>query len=713
MTEPLPEVPSRYRVAQVVGAGELGSVLRVHDEVLGLDVAMKVLAAEAQDTPGAAERFRREARLTASLRHPAIVPVHDLGTLADGRPWFTMELLEGHQSLAEAMHASRGAVSPVRTWVQILHDVAEAVGFAHSRGVAHSQISADVIVIGPFGEARLVHWAAAWDPSVDGADGAGGTLAARCRGDVRALGACLRQIIDASGSDPDPDLSALADEAAASEMGRGLADGHAFARRLAGWLDYQRQRDRAVAPYQRAQAIAADVTAARFRLSRLRDELAEAQERTPTWAGVEGRRQIWACEEAVAAAEVELHRLELAQVQYLRASLSSGVTLPEVRRGLAGVYRSRGERAEREGDEWGLSTALAQLATVDDGTHAAWREGRAWLSLESEPSGVEVRARRIEPGAWAHELVGTEKPLGTTPLRRVELSAGSWQLSLRVPGGYPVLLPIFLERLDHLELIRPGASVQHPVWLPPAGAIGPHERYVPAGWFRAGGRLGTDPWPPTQLWVDAFVMRAQVITAQEWCTFLDDLEYRGETIDPVAAADELVRWTEAGFAPVGHPDRPACGFTANWAARYAEWRAARDGLPWRLPHEAEWEKAARAADGRSYPWGDRWDPVLAANLGSGADWADPVGGFPRDRSFYGVEGLAGHVHEYCANVWERDPPDPTKPVRIEPYDPQAPVLAARGGDVLLGPPNISAATRWATRPERVFKMAIRLVRSVP
>ncbi len=92
------------------------------------------------------------------------------------------------------------------------------------------------------------------------------------------------------------------------------------------------------------------------------------------------------------------------------------------------------------------------------------------------------------------------------------------------------------------------------------------------------------------------------------------------------------------------------GITFSDAVAYAEWRARRDKLPWRLPRPDEWQLAAQGGDGRAYPWGDR--PDLGAcwsyqtNRGKKLNGEARVGQFPLDRSEQGVFDLAGSLSEF-------------------------------------------------------------------
>jgi formylglycine-generating enzyme required for sulfatase activity len=120
--------------------------------------------------------------------------------------------------------------------------------------------------------------------------------------------------------------------------------------------------------------------------------------------------------------------------------------------------------------------------------------------------------------------------------------------------------------------------------------------------------------------------------------------------------DEYRRFIEASRrdAPVAypsHPDagrHPVTGVTWYAAVAFCDWLAEYDGLPWRLPVEAEWERAARGEDGRTYPWGDTFDPVRCATWEGGGAPISPVDAHPHGASPYGVMDLAGNVWEWTA-----------------------------------------------------------------
>ena len=111
---------------------------------------------------------------------------------------------------------------------------------------------------------------------------------------------------------------------------------------------------------------------------------------------------------------------------------------------------------------------------------------------------------------------------------------------------------------------------------------------------------------------------------------------------------------------LSRPDHPIVDVAWHDAMEYAAWLASCTGEPWRLPSEAEWEKAARGPDGRIYPWGDEWDPTRAKVAGNGEERGVlAVGRHPGGVGPYGAEDMAGNVWEWCSSLRYPYPYDPT------------------------------------------------------
>jgi tetratricopeptide (TPR) repeat protein/tRNA A-37 threonylcarbamoyl transferase component Bud32 len=151
---PLPEAPviAGYRITEEIARGGMGCVYGGHDLMLDREVAIKTLL------PGAnAERFVTEAKITARLPHPNIPPVHALGTLPNGTPWLAMKRIHG-QTLAALLKARPWPSGDLSRFVQIFEQIAQAVGFAHRRGVIHRDLKPLNVMVGEFGEVQVMDW---------------------------------------------------------------------------------------------------------------------------------------------------------------------------------------------------------------------------------------------------------------------------------------------------------------------------------------------------------------------------------------------------------------------------------------------------------------------------------------------------------------------------------------------------------------------------
>jgi serine/threonine protein kinase len=144
---------TKYEVVERIGQGGMGTVYRARDRELGRDVALKVIRLP-EMSPDVAARMLREARTLAQLEHPGIVPVHDVGTLADGRAFYAMKLVRG--APLDALPAS-----PLADRLTIVERICEAVAFAHAHGVIHRDLKPQNVMVGPFGEVLVMDWGVA------------------------------------------------------------------------------------------------------------------------------------------------------------------------------------------------------------------------------------------------------------------------------------------------------------------------------------------------------------------------------------------------------------------------------------------------------------------------------------------------------------------------------------------------------------------------
>src|SRR6202789_836525 len=157
-----------YEVLELIGAGGMGEVYKARDQRLGRDVAVKVMPASFASDPERLRRFEQEARAVASLSHPNILAVHDIGQ-HEGRPFMVSELLDG-ESLREIL--TRGAL-PQRKAIDYAIQIAHGLAAAHGKDIAHRDLKPDNIFITREGRIQILDFGLAktvQKPTVRGHD---------------------------------------------------------------------------------------------------------------------------------------------------------------------------------------------------------------------------------------------------------------------------------------------------------------------------------------------------------------------------------------------------------------------------------------------------------------------------------------------------------------------------------------------------------------
>jgi serine/threonine protein kinase len=143
---------TRYRLLERIARGGMGVVYAAEDQMLARRVALKVLDVSIPDSDFG-HRLNREARVLARLEHPGIVPVHDVGTLADGRVFYAMKFVEGQRL---DLHIDSVPSLPDR--LRLFLRICDAVAFAHARGVLHRDLKPSNVMVGAFGEVLVMDW---------------------------------------------------------------------------------------------------------------------------------------------------------------------------------------------------------------------------------------------------------------------------------------------------------------------------------------------------------------------------------------------------------------------------------------------------------------------------------------------------------------------------------------------------------------------------
>ena len=124
---------------------------------LGRDLALKVLLDHHRDRADLVDRFVEEAQICGQLQHPGVVPVYELGTLADHRPFFAMKLVKG-RTLAALLAERSSPADDLPRFLSIFEAVCQTMAYAHARGVIHRDLKPSNVMVGSFGEVQVMDW---------------------------------------------------------------------------------------------------------------------------------------------------------------------------------------------------------------------------------------------------------------------------------------------------------------------------------------------------------------------------------------------------------------------------------------------------------------------------------------------------------------------------------------------------------------------------
>lgn len=401
--------------------------------------------------------------------------------------------------------------------------------------------------------------------------------------------------------------------------------------------------------------------AARNDMLRLDRRIGEMRARVRDWEPVDVKRAVWEMEDRRREAANRMIQAFGNSIRELTRALAYVPDLAAARSALARLYWSRYELAEREEDQRDQVYFLSLLREYDDGTYASRIQDSAPLSIYTRP-------RRMPVYLYGYgELDRTQVPrfaqsLGRAPVAEFFVKRGSYEIRARQPGFPTIILPIHIQRADPV-----GVTLTLPdrTWFRD-GFVFIHE-----GTSQIGGDVGAvDPFPAARLHVNSFFLQEFPVTFAEYAEFLDGLVSHGEGGAAEAAAREprlgtapsLVRRNTQGRHEVNldaleaqlkvrgstGDDLAVVGIRFDDARAYCRWRSQRDLVRYRLPTEVEWERAARGADGRIYPWGDHFDATFCKMVLSreASQTLEAVGTFTFDRSPFGVRDMAGGVRQF-------------------------------------------------------------------
>jgi formylglycine-generating enzyme required for sulfatase activity len=429
------------------------------------------------------------------------------------------------------------------------------------------------------------------------------------------------------------------------------------------------QLNAAAAAHDAARQIAARRDVARDRAFGLFD--------THRWAEGEAA---WSEVDALEAQEEREYRVASG---HLEGALLLDPTRAGLRDRFADLLLERLLRAERDHHRDLADELAGRLFAYDKDRHLAKLGTEARVELEVAPAGTRVSIEHA--GA-------PPRPLGQAPLSALPLPPGSMVLSFEAPGHVPARLPLLVSRGETLRLS---------VALPAAASAPRGMIYVPAGRFLFGSADSSDlrrgflnAAPLHEVSTGAYFIGRYEVTYAEWIEFLDDLppdergrrSPRADSPSTSLALAEIGpgRWrltmrptTRTYTAETGErlryegrtkrPEQdwmkfPVAAVSYEDALAFAVWLDRTGRVPGaRLCDEYEWERAARGADGRTFPTGDTLAPDDAnIDVTYGREplafGPDEVGSHPGSRSPVGAEDMAGNVLEWTRSVQTPDAP---------------------------------------------------------
>lgn len=161
VTDPLlPLCVDRYILIEELARGGMGVIYRGRESAFNRELAVKVLLPSHAHKAELIRRSWTEARVTALLEHPGVVPVHSVGHLPDGRPYFSMRLVQG-QTLADLIRHRADPADGLPRLLKVFEQVCQTIAYAHSRGVVHRDIKPANVIVAPFGVTKVIDWGVA------------------------------------------------------------------------------------------------------------------------------------------------------------------------------------------------------------------------------------------------------------------------------------------------------------------------------------------------------------------------------------------------------------------------------------------------------------------------------------------------------------------------------------------------------------------------
>jgi len=661
-------VLERYRLLRKLGAGGMGAVFEVEHIHLGTKHAAKALQINAGATlsddqqQAVEQRFLREAKICASVRHPNLVSVTDFGT-SGGVPYIVMDFIDGED--VQQIIDGHGAIDSVSA-LKITRDVAGAMGALHERGIIHRDLKpANIMVERESGRVLLTDLGIAKDTE------SGANLTQGILGTPAYM--APEQMTDTSKTTPESDIYSLGVVMFAMLAGKDPFTGeNPFAvlqqarEKLFAYgsmAGVAKQRDKMELDPQ-LFSLLHDMTSydrnkrcckTREVIQRISTILNEVAPESP-----EGHQGIT----MAAPSGVEglnpapgVGRPPSGDPSRGTHGTQSGEDASPAQKPLAQDTRNvlaalDGDEVVEEGGSRGGALVAVLLVLALGGLGAAGYVFKDKILGAKPPSNGDTvtpdnsgqkppdnsgqkppdNSGQKPPdnsGQKPPDNTGTKPPNNTAvkpPLPAFDLARAPQSVKIALPGAEPL----------EVLLVRPGS-------------------------FTVGSEFAENEQPATEVeFTQPFYMGRFEVTVEQFAAFLN-ADPRARVPSNLADAS-LVR-QDGKYAPMeGRVRFPVGGVTHVAARDFCKWLSEESGLAIELPGEIEWEYAARGPESNIYPWGNQWDDGVAC-VEREAKMA--VGTFPEGKSWCGAEDMAGNVFEWCADKYvkaryegleHRDPP---------------------------------------------------------
>jgi formylglycine-generating enzyme required for sulfatase activity len=590
MKYPTPQTLGKYKIAEEIGRGGFAAVYKAIDTTLNRTVALKVLAAPPPGDSTFLERFWREARTAANLKHPNIVAIYEIAEI-EGRYCLAMEFLPG-RTLAQILK-EEGALPP-RQVAEITQQLASALDYAHARGFVHRDIKPSNVIIDDEGHVTLTDfgtvkpaegtkltapWMSIGTPEYMSPEQIGG-LVVKPASDIYSLGVVCYEMISGqvpfSGATPYvlhahvydtppplTDLVAQIPEVVAEVIHHALA---------------KKSEERFTSAGQMAYALTAAVEAA--------GELLET---------------------AVARKEQDKATIPLNEKQ----------TPPPIR-----------------------ATGFARRVVDIEAREEAIRRAIAAEKERKTPTAV----------ARPTPLPGVREgfPRRVAAIGGILFIAGLLAVVLFYQPG------VLREKPTPTPIATQGpVPVQAEVWEDSSVMVHvPAGDFYMGSRDSDDANADNDEKPMHSVHLDDFWIDQSEVTNEQFARFLNEegnQEEDGVSWVNVEDEESNIIYEEGQYRPRnGYEDHPVTHVSWYGAQSYCQWAGKR------LPTEAEWEKAARGTDGKIWPWGNDWDEDKVNAKDAGPGHTTAVGSYPDGASPYGCMDMAGNAWEWVADWYQRD-----------------------------------------------------------